>query len=604
MTHRIHRLAATWFAALMLLCGGSAMAQMSAGGADATAPSDATAVAAPPQIPTSLMTPRATMTTFIDAMDAVRDGNRDAMTEALTTLDLDAVSPLVRNEKGAELAWLLIEVIRIEGEPTPGRLPRRTAGDPYTWRSWDEGSIVLSFEEAKGWRFSQQTLEQLPTMLDARLAIQSSNGEAPDLSELPLHLRLRAAVPGDLRERAFVLEQWQWLGILVVILAGIVADKLFAMLLAGGMNFWRQRYAEGAFRELDDNMLRPLGLMALALIWWTGLNLLSLPAGALLILLVSVKFLACLSAVWSAYRMVDVVAAYLKDRALGTDTRLDDVLLPLATKTIKVFVTVMGIIFIADNLDIDVTSLVAGLGLGGLAFALAAKDVAGNLFGSVTVLLDRTFNVGDWIIVGDVEGTVERIGFRSTRVRTFYNSLVSVPNSEFITANVDNMGARQYRRLSCKFGIAYDTPPERIEAFCEGLREIVRLHPHTRKDSYHIYLNGLGSSSLEILIYIFWAAPDWATELRERHRFLIDALRLAEQLGVEYAFPTQTLFMRQGEDTPLPTHLDATFEPASSTDQACASGRDKAREIVAATLESARPRGSAEAHGSAGEDGG
>ncbi|NNM01763.1 MAG: mechanosensitive ion channel, partial [Gammaproteobacteria bacterium] len=130
------------------------------------------------------------------------------------------------------------------------------------------------------------------------------------------------------------------------------------------------------------------------------------------------------------------------------------------------------------------------------------------------------------------------------------------------------------------FSIAYDTPPERIEAFCEGIREIVRQHPYMRKDYFHVYLNNLGDASLEILIYVFWETPDWSTELRERHRFLLDCLRLARRLGVEYAFPTQTLYMKRGEDTPPPPDPEHTGEPADSP---MAEGRMAARAIVEAT---------------------
>jgi len=157
-----------------------------------------------------------------------------------------------------------------------------------------------------------------------------------------------------------------------------------------------------------------------------------------------------------------------------------------------------------------------------------------------------------------------------------------VPNSTLITAAVDNMGARTYRRLSCKFAIAYDTPPERIEAFCEGIREIVRQHPYTRKDSYHVYLNGFSASALEILIYVFWRTPEWGTELRERHRFLIDCLRLAKRLGVEFAYPTQTVHLKQAENG-LPDPQTGPFSPARSEGDAHTYGIEEARAIVAAT---------------------
>jgi MscS family membrane protein len=302
-----------------------------------------------------------------------------------------------------------------------------------------------------------------------------------------------------------------------------------------------------------------------------------LPEDALLVLLVAVKFLAAFSSVWAAYRLVDLLAAHLIDYAARSENKLDDVLFPLIPKTLKVFITVVGGVFIADNMNIDVTSLLAGLGLAGMAFALAAKDMVQNLFGSVTVLLDRTFSVGDWIKIDGVEGTVENIGFRSTRVRTFYNSRVTVPNSKFITASVDNMGERRYRRLSTTLGLTYETPPDKIEAFCEGIRELVRQHPFMRKDYFHIYFNGYGPSSLDILVYVFWQTPNWGTELRERHRFLLDILRLAQRLGVDFAYPTQTLYMtRPGADGAPGDELPQ--------DGALDQGRDLARGIVDSTM--------------------
>ena len=309
-------------------------------------------------------------------------------------------------------------------------------------------------------------------------------------------------------------------------------------------------------------------------IWWLGLAQLLLNETAMLVLLVAVKFLASLATVWGAYRLVDLVGAYMRDRAKGTAGTLDDALVPLITKTLKIFITVAGFVFIATNLNLDVTGLLAGLGLGGLAFALAAKDMVQNLFGSVTVLLDRTFSVGDWIVVEGTEGTVESIGFRSTRVRTFYNSLVTLPNSIFITASVDNMGQRRFRRMKCTLGLTYDTPPDRIEAFCEGLRELVRLHPYMRKDYFHIYFNEFSATSLDILVYEFWETPDWSTELRERHRFLLDTLRLAKRVGVEFAFPTQTIYWKEmtADDRP----------PAAEMSQEDSFGmaRGKARDVV------------------------
>jgi MscS family membrane protein len=172
-----------------------------------------------------------------------------------------------------------------------------------------------------------------------------------------------------------------------------------------------------------------------------------------------------------------------------------------------------------------------------------------NLFGSLTLLFDRPFQIGDWIQIGSVDGSVESVGMRSTRVRTFYNSLITIPNSELTTATIDNYGARQYRRFKTDIGVQYDTTPEQIEAFCEGIRELIRRHPYTRKDYYHVYLNTFGASSLNILLYCFLDTPEWSTELRERERLMLDIMKLARELGVQFAFPTQTLHMFKEEAT-------------------------------------------------------
>jgi MscS family membrane protein len=185
---------------------------------------------------------------------------------------------------------------------------------------------------------------------------------------------------------------------------------------------------------------------------------------------------------------------------------LDDQLVPLVRKTLKAFVIVVGSLFILKyGLRVDIVPYLTGLSIGGLAFALAAQDTIKNFFGSIMIFIDKPFQVGDWITSGEVDGTVEEVGFRSTRVRTFRNSLVYIPNGKIADATIDNHGLRKYRRFYTNITITYETPPELIEVFVDGLREIVRKHPKTRKDFYNIYLNNLASYSLEVMFYVFFA---------------------------------------------------------------------------------------------------
>lgn len=289
-------------------------------------------------------------------------------------------------------------------------------------------------------------------------------------------------------------------------------------------------------------------------------------------------------AFWILYNLIDILSFYLARMAQRTGGKLDDQLVPLIRKSLRVFVVFMAVLVAFQNLGYSLTSVLAGLGLGGLAFALAAQDTIGNFFGSLTVILDRPFQVGDWIKVGDSEGTVEEVGFRSTRIRTFYDSQIVIPNSEMANATIDNLGRRRYRRKSLTLGVTYDTPPQRIEAFCEGIRELIRLLPYMRKDYFHVYFNNYGAYSLDVLMYVFVQAPDWGTELREWHRLFLCIARLAEKLGVEFAFPTQTLHLANGA-TPAPgataPAAQAGSNDAGDFQAAHETGRAAAREVYA-----------------------
>jgi MscS family membrane protein len=282
------------------------------------------------------------------------------------------------------------------------------------------------------------------------------------------------------------------------------------------------------------------------------------------------------------YRLVDVLAERVLDKASKTDSRLDDQLVPLVRKSLKIFAIIGGCLFALQNMDVNIGSLLAGLGIGGVAVALAAKDTIANFFGSVMIFADRPFQIGDWVSIGGVDGIVEEVGFRSTRIRTFYNSLVTVPNAKFMEANIDNYGRRQYRRTHVTLNLTYDTSPEQLQAFVEGVRSILRANPHTRKDVYEVHLAGFGPSSLDVMVYFFFKVDSWSAELRERHNVFLEIIRLARELHVSFAFPTQTL------------HVDSLAAPGQAAKAGTSPDTAKLAEIVHAFGPSgarARPSG-------------
>jgi MscS family membrane protein len=157
------------------------------------------------------------------------------------------------------------------------------------------------------------------------------------------------------------------------------------------------------------------------------------------------------------------------------------------------------------------------------------------------IFIDKPFQIGDWVVIAGVEGTVEEVGFRTTRVRTFYNSLVTVPNAKIVDTAVDNYGARQFRRYSTTLSLTYDTPPEKVQAFMEAVRALIAGMPGMRKDYYMVEFKEFGDSSLNVMLYCFMVSRSWAEEMRTRSQLNLEILRLGGELGVSFAFPTRTL---------------------------------------------------------------
>ena len=361
-----------------------------------------------------------------------------------------------------------------------------------------------------------------------------------------------------LHEAVIGIEVWQFIGLGVMALIVFVGRFLIvwglSVAIARRTGPDRHQFWQSELSRLHRPLLLMLGAVTLAL----GFPVLDFDADVEHVVAIFANFAATFAGVLVGFRLVDVATDYWQVVAAGTDSKLDDQLVPLARTTGKIFVGAIGAVFVLQNLDINITSLIAGLGLCGLAVALAAQDTLKNLLGGATILADKPFQVGDWVIVGEIEGTVEQVGFRSTRIRTFADSLITVPNARMTDTAVNNMGQRTWRRYYTTVGIAYHTDPDRIQAFVEGIRAVVRSNDRMRHDYYIVELHSFGDFALNIMVYTFIGASNWNEELRTRHVFNLDIIRLAQELQVEFAFPTQTLHVAshvQGEQ-PLPPERD------------------------------------------------
>lgn len=506
---------------------------------------------------TGLQSPRAAMESFIKGMNE-QDGF--AMEDAINAMDLSEVNEVDRESVGASKASDLKDLIDRIKLVEFSEISPDSDGDTYVFYQDPTGlgSIALApvpdvdDPEMKAWRFTKGTLakDNLEALYlaykDRPLVAGLQQRQRPE--SRPWANRIRDWTsdnyPGLLKEPLY-LQNYQWIGLVLLIFVGVTISRLLTLIIGTFIRFWFRRKGYAYDNRLEKDFIRPIRIASMAWVWLYGLELLQLHPDALKLLRIAASFITSVGVVWAAYCLVDIIGKYLTEMARKSVSKHDDLLVPIIVRTLKIVVVAAGIVAFAFQLKGDATQIFAGLGLGGLAFALAAKDVVANVFGSITILTDRPFRIGDWVTIGEIDGSVESVGIRSTRIRTFYNSLITVPNSQITTAHIDNMGARRYRRITATLGLTYDTPPERIEAFCEGIRELIRKHPYTRKDYYHVYFNGYSASSLDILVYCFVETPDWGTELREKHRLFLDILRLAREVDISFAFPTQTLFVHQ-----------------------------------------------------------
>lgn len=499
-----------------------------------------------PLKPLKLESPRDTMKTYWEAMSDYRKGLetgdpnlKNRIQDAIRCLNLSESSAVIRQEVGKKAALMLKETIDRVIVLDFSKIP----DDPQVkrWRLKDT-EIVISYVESGDhvgeYLFSPETVARSEEFYNKvkDLPYLKGGGQGVFL-KTPFWQK---HLPEWAKEKTLNIFNWQWLGILLSILLGLII-KLITEFLVLAIKKWTNGRQESLRHKTLLAIEKPIGLIVATGFWYIAIYALRMEGTALAILLTLTKITFSISLIWAAYNITDVISQYLSRITEKTESTLDDQLVPLVTKALRVFVVIFGILLSIQNLGFNVMSLMAGLGLGGLAFALAAKDTAANLFGSVMILIDRPFRIGDWIKSSGIEGMVEEIGFRSTRVRTFYNSLLSVPNSVLANAHIDNMGLREFRRVSTTLGLTYDTPPDKMDRFINGVKNIIERNEFTRKDGYYVVFTEYGSSSLNIMLYFFLKVPDWAGELKEKQNINMAILELAKEVGVEFAFPTQTL---------------------------------------------------------------
>ncbi|MBN1828066.1 MAG: mechanosensitive ion channel family protein [Deltaproteobacteria bacterium] len=266
-----------------------------------------------------------------------------------------------------------------------------------------------------------------------------------------------------------------------------------------------------------------------------------------------IDMLGVLAVFFFAYRLLDLLEHELGRYAARDDNRLDNAAVHLVRNVGRVLVIAFGVIYLLQAATgKPMNTLIAGLGIGGLAVALAAQDTLKNLFGSFMIMLDKPFVVGDRIIVNGCDGIVEKIGFRSTRIRTFTGHQVSVPNERVASVDIENIGRRPSIRRLTNITVTYDTPPGKVERALDIIREILANHEGMHPDyPPRVYFNEFNDTSLNIIMIYWYHPPDYWNFMAFSERVNLEIMRSFEKEGIEFAFPTSTAYLAHDPRRPL-----------------------------------------------------
>ena len=256
---------------------------------------------------------------------------------------------------------------------------------------------------------------------------------------------------------------------------------------------------------------------------------------------------------WLFLLLIGILDVYLKRWAASTESTIDDMLAPIVGKTLRLFIVVIGGIIIIQNLTgLKIGPLLASLGIGGLAVALAAKDSIANFFGTLTILFDKPFQVGQRITLDKYDGTVENVGFRSTRIRTLAGHLVTIPNDKLVNSSVENIGERPHIRWLTNIGITYDTPPDKVETAVQIIREILENHEGMKEDfPPRVFFNGFNDWSLNIMVVVWYHPPNYWDYQAWLQNTCLEIMRRFEAEDIDFAFPSRTIYMANDDKRQL-----------------------------------------------------
>jgi MscS family membrane protein len=471
---------------------------------------------------------------------AAREGDYE---RAAQSLDLRLIPERQRAEQGPVLARHLHEVLDLklwvdletlsddpQGRQDDGQ-PR--SRDVVGRIETDEGFVDILLQRvrredgAQVWKISSSTVARIPDLYE-------EFGYGP-LSEF---------LPAPFFEvRLLEVQLWQWIGLLVLIVVAYLLSWIAGALLLRLSRPFIERSETQFDDQLVAGMLGPLRLVVFVILFGPAASLLglSVPVRETLRDAQQAGLLAAVA--WFLVRLIDILANVVSQRLTTRGAAPATQFVPLGRKAVKALLVVFAVLGILDIFGFNVTALVAGLGIGGLAVALAAQKTIENLFGGVTLLADRPIVVGDFCRFGDKIGTVEEIGLRSTRIRTLDRTVVTVPNSQFSDLQLENFAKRDVIRLHTMLGLRYETTPDQLRCVLAELRSMLLAHPKVSPDPARVRFVGFGDYSLDLELFAYLYTADWNEFLSIREDIFLRIMDVVEGAGSGFAFPSQTAYL-------------------------------------------------------------
>jgi len=493
-----------------------------------------------PLAPLKINTPRQSISIFIESMNTHRKGiiendqtKIDAIYKAIKCLNLKEIPPLIREEQGKEIAIFLKETIDkvYVFQPNFEDVPMDISVSTWTL---PETEITLSLEELNG---KKEYLFTTSTILNARIYFNKTKslpylkesgqgaGYSPPFSE--------RFAPQWTNTFLFGLLLWQWLGLFLAIFLGIGIKFSSTYLFELSV-----KIAKKSSLIWDDQIFialsKPGGNLVTIGFWYIFLYLAGIDGKIYIILSYILKFFMGIFFIKFLNDFSDIVGTFYKQHIISSEDPSDLQLVSLLIKLTKILLVSLGVMLSLQNMGINIVSLLAGLGIGGLAIALAARDTAANLFGSLMILLDKPFKTGDYIKIGTIEGVVEEIGFRSTQIKGDGDSSITMPNSLIANSNIENLGIGKKNKSSFSIYLPYDTNPINLEIFLDKIKSMLTKNPLVLREKILVNFYKISDPGLEIYISFFMVPSDIEQELNILQKIYLDIFKIAGDLEIKF----------------------------------------------------------------------